>query len=270
MIATQLPRILKDFNLAENSAGVKESIASYDNSPMAKFQKLNADYETALINLGLAALPVLIPMVNRLADYFKRFNEYAQKNPDVVKRVAKGLLGLSAALVGFGTLSIVANGFRAIGLALSFVSVGGVSGLLSIGAALLPFAPAIIAIGAAMWGIKWLIDWANKPDTLAQKKMKAFEKKADDHYNKFNNDGFHFPSLGGTVKPAAKNDIETVKPGPTSMMQLINNTIVMPDGKVLAKVVTEHQAKSANKPFNGQSAFDMSMSPLPAGMRFAK
>lgn len=249
LIATQLPRILKDYNLAVDSPGVKASIESYDESPMAKFQKLNADYDTALINLGLAALPVLIPMVNRLAGYFKRFNEYAQKNPEIVKRVTKGLLGLSAALIGFGTLSIVVNGFKALGLVLSFVPLGGAAGIAAVGAALIPFAPAILAIGAALGAVAWI--YTHKDDHKGQHYVTT-GKSSTWHWE---ND---------TTRPS--NRLETVKPKPTSMMQLINNTIVMPDGKVLAKVVTEHQAKSAHKPFGGQSAFDMSMSPLPIGM----
>jgi len=46
----------------------------------------------------------------------------------------------------------------------------------------------------------------------------------------------------------------------------IHNTIVMPNGKVLAEVVTHEQAKSAMRPQSGTTRYDgnMSLSPVAA------
>jgi|SRR5665647_954202 len=47
--------------------------------------------------------------------------------------------------------------------------------------------------------------------------------------------------------------------------KMINNTIVMPDGKVLANVVTKEQAKEASRPTQGTTSHDGRMSPVPVG-----
>lgn len=281
LIATQLPRILKDFNLAVNSPGVRESIASYDQSPMARFQKLSADYDTALINLGLGAYPILIPMVNRLATVLMSFNEYATKNPETVKAIAKGLLGLSAALIGFGTLTLVVNGIKALGLALSFPSIGGAAGIRGIAAAIGSTSASgtllfgLAALGLAVGGMALILNKIAPNDGLDEKNhpgmrflrhgpgggngewvkdLSVSQEHAGQHlvrtgrWNRWeNNDG---------------TPTDTVRPGQSMMVTIHNQTKL--DGKVIAENTTKHQVKAASKPASGISTFDpsqMLMSP---------
>lgn len=137
LMATQIVRIMKDFRIAGDSAGLKESIKNYDSSPMAKFQDLEAKWNTSLVNLGVAALPVVIPMVDRLTNAISRFSAYAEKNPGTVSTVVKGILLLSASLIVLGGLSTIINGVRALHLAgqLFFSVVTGLPRVMSVVAA---------------------------------------------------------------------------------------------------------------------------------------
>ena len=64
--------------------------------------------------------------------------------------------------------------------------------------------------------------------------------------------------FGGAV---VKNAVATR--GRTTNM--INNTIVMPDGRVLAKVVTQEQTKAVNRPQTGGGSFNTDMTPMQPG-----
>jgi hypothetical protein len=284
LIATQLPRILKDYNLAVDSQGARGSIASYDASPMAKFQRLRADYDTAMINLGLAALPVLIPMVNRLATAFKSFNDYAQKSPATVKQVAKGLLGLSAALVGFGTLTLVVNGIKALGLALSFAGVGGVggaAGIKGIAAAIgsvgttgtLLFG--LAALGLAVYGITKGLEAVGGDGVHDEKNhpgMRFIRHGRGANNGEWVRDltvsqehfGQHLTRNGRWSR--WENDIQTVNP--TKSYPDFNVTVVSKLNELeVARAVTRVQAKEASKPTSGRTDFDPRMQLIPIGMK---
>lgn len=279
LIATQLPRILKDYNLADNSAGAKASIASYDESPMAKFQKLSADYETAMINLGLAALPVLIPMVNRLASVFKSFNEYANKNPENVKTIAKGLLGLSAALVGFGTLAVVVNGFKALSLVLGFPSIGGAAGIKGIAAAigsagatgtlLFGLAALGLAVGAMAYGLT-AIGGDNIHDEKNHPGMKFIRHGRGAGNGEWVVDSTVSQEHAGQhlVRTGRWNrwepNIQTVKSGKDHPD--FNVTVVSKiNDREIARAVTKVQVKEGSRPQSGIGGFDTTqMAPTPS------
>ena len=57
-----------------------------------------------------------------------------------------------------------------------------------------------------------------------------------------------------------------VAPNAAGQSKMINNTIVMPNGRVLAEVVTEVQSKEAQRPTSGTTRFDGRMSPVPVGV----
>ncbi|MFZ6727334.1 hypothetical protein ACO0K2_17720 [Undibacterium sp. MH2W] len=116
LIATQLPRILKDFHLAEDSSGLAGSKKAYDESPLKKMQDLHSNWDTALTNLGESALPILIPNVNNLAEKFKSLNQFASENPKVIEGVTNGLWGMSKALLSIGALKAFNGVINSIGV----------------------------------------------------------------------------------------------------------------------------------------------------------
>ena len=349
LIATQLPRILKDYNIAAESKGLKASVNSYDESPMAKFQELHAKFETAMVNLGLSALPVVIPLVNRLAAAFKTFNEYAQKNPDTIKSVTKGILGIAAALVVLGGATVIVNGIRAISTAMSFAAAGGVSGLAKIGGALTSTIGSLGALGTAagvasaafigwqlgtwfnetyiagtkfsdwlgsliakflgFFGNKEAQDAVDRTERNVPGSNKLYQFGSNSTYAREDPTGYYArlakknatPSVMDSYKPqlarpasvqlptaiaplakpvlsvvrVAQNNApalfvdqkrdQFIAPRSIQSDRMINNTIVMPNGEVLAKVVTKEQAKSVMRPQAGTGRFDGGLMPAFAG-----
>lgn len=155
LIATQLPRILKDYHIAEASGGLRSSIKNFDESPVAKFQDLEARWNTALVNLGVSALPIVIPLVNRLTSGIAEFSKYAQENPRIVKTVVGGILGLSAALITLGGLTLAINGVRALHLASVVMRAGMASSIVPLSMV----TKGIVGLGAAglAFGAGWTV-----------------------------------------------------------------------------------------------------------------
>jgi len=114
LIATQLPRILKDYNFASDSNGLAGSVKEYDKSPMAKMQDLSAKWETALVHLGIAALPTIIPLVESLSESIENFSKYANENKGTVEAITGSILRLSIAMVGLGSFRVLIYGIKAV------------------------------------------------------------------------------------------------------------------------------------------------------------
>jgi hypothetical protein len=284
LIATQLPRIMKDYHIAEASAGLRKSIESYDESPMAKFQDLHAKFETALVNLGEGALPVVIPLVNRLASAFKTFNEYAERNPDTVRRATYGILGLSAALIGLGAATVVANGIRAVALAIPLLSsaasgfglirssllftgvgAGGVAGLAGIAGAIGGIAVAFGALYVATKTLFGILDWIMPNDNHAAgtaasvrwgKGAKGSTTTAEDMHP-----GQHFVR-SGRGGYWVNNDASIPPAGTQRPVQV--TSVVQVNGREIARASALYTAKAMNAGL-GSGRYDLGASlPTPA------
>lgn len=70
------------------------------------------------------------------------------------------------------------------------------------------------------------------------------------------------PTPGGM---RATGESQYIRAGASAGGQFINNTIMMPNGDVLAKVVTSVQVKNMNRPPTGPRSFDPRMTPMAVG-----
>ena len=253
LMATQLPRIMKDYKIAVESGGLAESKKSYDESPLKKFQELHAKFETAMTNLGLSALPVVIPLVERLANAFKTFNEYAQKNPETIKSVTKGILGIAGALVVLGGATVIVNGVRALGLAVTFF-----------GRALVlnPIGLIVTGIGVAAF-LLWK-NWSTIQPKLesAWASIKAgwigFIDFFISGWAKFKSFLPNF--MVGNLTPTAAG-----VPPPIRQTPVVVNHTTQLDGRTLFKSNTYHAGKALNGPQFGTGKFDGGLMPSFAG-----
>ena len=253
LIATQLPRILKDYNIATESKGLRDSIKSFDENPAAKIQDLHATFKTALVNLGESALPVVIPLVNRLASAFKSFNEYAQKNPETIKSITKGILGIAGALVVLGGATVIVNGVRALGLAVTFF-----------GRALVlnPIGLIVTGIGVAAF-LLWK-NWSTIQPKLesAWASIKAGWIGFIDFFifgwAKFKSFLPNF--MVGNLTPTAAGVPPSIRQTPV----VVNHTTQL-DGRTLFKSNTYHAGKALNGPQFGTGRFDGGLMPSFAG-----
>ena len=181
----------------------------------------------------------------------------------MTKDLVLGFGALSAAMAFGGTVSLLTAAIKGLGLALSFTGVGGIggaAGIAAVGSAFLPVAAGITAIGVALYGIKWLYDFAGSDN-----KTKFLSTGNDWYQNKA-----VLPVVA--VKDSVKGDgnilgfnnsrmsIDSVRSNNGAKTTQINNKIVMPNGQVLADVVTHHQVKAASRPQSGISSYDTTMS----------
>lgn len=284
MFLTQLPRVLKDFNLVEASKSMEGQFDAVKDSPVAKIEALKARWETGLTNLGEGALPVVVPLVEKLSDALKRFNEYAEKNPGTIERVTNGFIGLSAVLIGGGAISMINSSAKSLWLLTNVLSpfskavvmteVGGAAGIGRIAAALGPLgvAGALIALGAGAIAMIDKITEANVgknkphgrgylPDESEPEKPKTMMVPlghrgrgmvyAEVPVASYSNEGHN----RGVTPPAGSQQTVQV------------HTQINLDGRKVADAVTRHQAQDMARPQTGPSTFDGTMGMRPPQLK---
>lgn len=274
MMLTQMARIMKDFHLVEASKSTEQQFDAVKDSPVAKIDTLKARWETALTNLGEGALPVVVPLAEKLGTALRRFNEYAEKNPGTIERITDGFIGLSAVLIGGGVISMLNSSVKSLWLltdvlspfskAMAMTEVGGAAGIASIAAALGPVgvAGALIALGAGAialvdqiteanagknkpHGRGFLPDEPEKPKTM----MVPLGHRgrgivyAEVPVASYSNEGHN----RGIAPPAGVHQTVQV------------HTQINVDGRKVADAVTRHQAQELGRPQTGTSTFDPSM-----------
>jgi len=251
LMASQLPRILKDRGIAENSGGLSNSAKNFDASPVSTFQALSAKWETTLVSLGEHALPVVVPLVEKLTSLLQRFIDYSAKNPGSVERWVKGIAALSAALIGFGAIAMVASGINAIVMASRLATValgaGGLAGSIGL----------ILAQAALLAGVAY----ATYQAATALGADKLGDKVGSGLYDLFHRD----PNADANAELAKRNaQANFVRPGGRGSETQYIGSIVMDSHKV-ASVVFKHAAKDAYRPQTGTMSFDPTFGMDPAG-----
>jgi hypothetical protein len=215
---------------------------------------LHAKYRDVLKELGNTILPTAIKAVEGLTSVLKGVINFSREFPTLTKGLVIAFGILSGMVATGGAVLMATAAFRALGIAMAFNSVGGSVGIIRTASSLVTLSGGIYAIVGAVAAYAGYkaggagVEWWNK--TLAPK---GYNGLADWWVDKGGNNKHTSAFIAAQKK-----------------MNGGGNGDIYMDGKKVGEIVSGHQAKSAHKPFNGQSAFDMSMSPLPAGMRFAK
>jgi len=139
----------RDAQLIGQANGIIGYNALLKTNPQLASMALSKQWSNLLAIIGFQVMPKLIegalwliPKIQSLTDYFK-------KNAGMAQGLVYLLGGLATAMAIGGTISAVAWAFKGLGLALAFGSIGGVSGIVGLGAALGPIAIGLAAIAAA-------------------------------------------------------------------------------------------------------------------------
>lgn len=148
-------------------------------------------------------------------------------------------------------------GFSGLGLVLSAGGAGGmvgqvtaVSSAIKIMSTTLLWAKGILVAGAVGWGIGTLIS-DNMSDDMKERIGRRLTK--------------FMARMGSQEAQDALDSESRFVRSQHQSRAMINNKIVMPDGRVLAHVVTQEQTKEAAKPQAGSSRFDGRMTPAHIG-----
>lgn len=241
----------RDAQLIGQANGINGYNALLKTNPQLASMALSKQWSNLLAIIGYQVMPKLIegalwliPKIESLTDYFK-------ENAGAAKGLVYLLGGLAGAMAIGGIVSAAIWAFKGLGLALGFGAVGGVAGIASIGAALSPVAIGLAAVGAAVVG------W--KVGGIINDHLPGGVKNAVGSYF------VHAAAMLGDpdAKAAIQANDPHIRSGSIRQGRAIHNTIVMPNGKVLAEVVTHEQAKSASRPQAGTTRHDGNMSLQP-------
>lgn len=234
--------------------------AAMKNDPNTAFTALHSQWQNLKTAVGITVIPVLLPAMERLTKGLYRLGAWANDHPQMTQKLVEGFGALSAAMAIGGVIKLSTAAFKGLGLVLRFPSIGGAAGLDKLGGGMNtlgggiatlsatvmtnPYVLALMAAGGLAYG-------AHATLKAARAKISAGDTEGG------------FDLLG----PEASNPwaVSTVKTRGEGNGKMINNTIVMPDGKVLANVVTKEQSREASRPQQGITSFDGRMSPVPIG-----
>ncbi|MBK4739209.1 phage tail tape measure protein [Noviherbaspirillum pedocola] len=209
--------------------------------------ELRARWADAQREFGNTILPLAIRGLDKMNAALKTFTIFARENPGTIKALTGAFIGLGGALLFGGTVAGLASAFKglqAVGTvaSLAFGAAGGTSGLIgAIGALASPIGIAVAALGtlaAAAYALRPISQ--GEIDAVKDGGGVRLTAGAASRVKAFGIDGKGVAPL----------------PGHLGSGTAINNTIVLPNGEVLARIVTQHQAKEWRRQPTGARAVD--------------
>lgn len=287
----------KPVNFTRDQANIRGTMSTADaykaalsNDPNTAYKALGAQWENFKTAFMMGVVPVLIPALIKLTNMFNSLAAWARENPNLAKDLAVGFTALFGAMALGGTVLMVTSAFKGLGLVLT--AGGGLAGLLT-GTAGGLGSLALVAgkflavyaaweVGQAVGGVinsglnsatSFLSGGTSK--TLGEGIYNLTHPSTDDGFviprsmrNQSNN-ALNVPATAGAfpLKQPAHAASTAGIPVPVRSRTTINNKIVMPDGRVLAQVVTHEQARDAFRPLSSSTGFDGTLMPAHVGMR---
>ena len=267
-IMSQMPVLGESLNAYDKARSIAQTKKDNAQSPMMAIEDFNSAMSDLKLVIGQTVLPEVTPLIRNLTELLKTING----EPGVVRDLTVAFGGVGVALAAGGPVIT--------GLALVRIAFGGVGGkakvageaieaatgtVSKLGGGLrtlgLAVAPLLAMLAVKEWAedqshdkervgtlmgwsdrIKgWLPDWAGDPSKKARDRYMAARGELD--------------GTGG----------DYVRSKAQQQPQMINNTIVMPDGRVLATVMSQEMDKELRRPMAGTSRPDGRMSLTPVG-----
>lgn len=256
----------KDAAIFKNSMGIGAAYENYLKSPEGAEVAAAEGWKNLMTVIGSVYLPKVTSGLLAFAKGLSDIGGWMERHEKLTDVLVLGFGGLAGAMAIGGTIKLVTAGFQALGLALAFPGVGGVGGAVGIRAVAAAIAGGgagtlvggLIVLGGVVWGLSEALK------AVGSGPMPGRDPK--DHV------GMKFVQTGrGNVGMWVPDSDDPhagqrfIKTGRGAGGQWINNKIVLPDGRVLASVVTEAQTREAQLPQSGISRFDGRMSPTPVG-----
>jgi hypothetical protein len=243
--------------------------------PATARRALHASWENFETSLTMNVVPYVVPALNSLSKELNNLGSFARHHPNMTKDLVIGFGALSGVLaVGGPLLTGMALTRLAFGGLGSKVKVAGeaaegaISTVSKLGTGIGSLTAAAAPLLAMLAVTKWAEDQTHDKERVET--LQGWSNKVKDFLPSFMGD----PTKSARAKYiAARGELdgtseEYIRPRSQQPPQMINNTIVMPDGQVLARVVTKAQSKEMNRAQTGISSFDPSMNLAPVGIGF--
>lgn len=280
IITTQMLQVLRDYDVTKNAAGVRQTIGLARGTLGGAQGDMHARWRDVMTELGTTILPLATAGVRKLTIVLQMAIDFMHEFPGLTKGLVVATAAIGAFAAVAGTLMLATAAFNGLGLALA---VGGgigpmlaaaAGGISSIGGALLKLMPWVAAAAGALYvGYKageWITgkieggSISNAIGAGVAGLMSPFSEEARDAA-RINGGGKAWFQAGPALN--SQEGSKFVSPGGAGGNQAINNTIVMPNGEVLAKVVTNVQERGAQRSvLSGAGSFDSSMGFAAASM----
>ncbi len=280
----QLAQIRKGEQMSAGAMNIDQADAKARSIADGKLIELQKKWRDVLNELGTVVLPYAIKGVEWLTSALKRTIAFAHEYPGLTKALTLGFAAISGLLSIGGSILMAISGFRALRLVLGLLSgtvgtggaAGGTGGGLlgslgglgrGLGVVARAFGTLSIALAPflAMRAVtNWVADTSHDKERIGtlkgwSDKIRSFLPSWFDHTKASRE---RYDARRAELNPSAD---EYVRPAAAGKPQAINNTIVMPNGQVLAKVVTEVQSREAQRPSSAIGRPDGRMSLAPVG-----
>jgi hypothetical protein len=259
---TQAWKFERDKKLISQAMGLSSYEQLLKTDPELAEQALHKQWNTLMGILGFQIMPVLISTTLKLISVLRSISGFFREHSILAKTLVIGFGALSAAMAFGGTVILLKGAFEGLSLMMgTFGVLTKVSGLTAaIGALMSPIGLAIAALGTLALTLYAFRD-------ISQSEVDAVKtdggaKLTSDALRRSQDMGWHPPTVGNP-------NIPEPRAGKSNQLIQLANRIVMPDGRVLADVVTEHQSREASRPYAGASGFDPSMGLAPVGLSYA-
>ena len=266
IFTTQLLQVARDAKLTANALNANQATAKFAEGPNSKFVDLRAKKDSLETELGEAALPVIIPLLQGLIPVVKGLASLVKNFPTTASLLVGAFTGLALLAVAGGAIINIVGGLKAMGLVIEWFAAktaataaaeagaAGMSGMGMTAAAasgsmaskamgLLGKLGALTGVGVVAYEVTDLI--ANKWLGLDSKIADLFSENYD---------------------PNAKRP--NFVQGQSQNRPVVVRSPVFLDGKLISDNTAGHLA-SAFKPSGGEM-FDPTLTPAPVGLNFAQ
>jgi hypothetical protein len=274
----------KDAAIFKGSMGIADAYQHYLKSPEGAEIAAAESWKNLMTVIGSVYLPTITKGLLALANGLDSLGTWMTRNKGLTTALVGAFAALAGGLAFRGTILLLTAAFRGLGGAMLMQAVGGTAGITKLGTALTGASTGLGALAraagvfmAAYIGWKaggWLNDNVINP---AVQKLTGDKNQSlggwvydrthvtDINSKKFGDFAWWRMMPGGDLAERAFNPVAGKNQQPVQVSTQINM-----DGRNVAEVVSQHQAKAASKPFAGASSFDYGMAAPPVGMGYAR
>jgi hypothetical protein len=302
LIYLQASKIEKNMAVNAKAMGVAGLLKMGDKTPAGIKLRADAAWENLKTQLGLKVIPIVMPMIEKLANGLQALASAAQRHPTLTRWLVMTAMGLSALSVVIGGIALVAGAVLLISAALGgavsagiVLAITGITvGLVAFGAAVLAWWPKVVmgleAVGKAIFGFfgflwekikggwKAMVSepWENFRASMRQ--MAHIDPNGKDKRSAFYTPpalkagpAFHAQAApkasAAAPAPAAPGPWQKAAPPPPTKPSTVTHvTNIHLDGKQIARAVSHHQGNAAAAPATGPTRFDGLLSPFQPSM----
>lgn len=295
--ATKPQNFYRDQKLIQGAQGLAAWQSLMKKDPLMAEMALRAQLNALETRLGLAILPALVTIMNKLVPMVEQFTALLGRHPRITQALVQGFTALSGAMAFGGTLLLFKAAFQGLGLVFPLVAFGlkPVAAVLEFavwrslpsmavglgriatafagvafpaaGVSLVVIAGGLTAIAVALGALfaAWK-NWQAWQKLTPQQKADQTKKAGAAIFG--GGKGFeetYRNAHPGLKKPASyesQTGSRFIAPRP-NMVQVVHTTTL--DGKPILTMVTDHLAREMSRQPTGPSGFDDSLALTPVG-----